>query len=373
MTSAGPAQADCGTPLEAHIKELIRADGPLRLDRYMELCLAHPEHGYYMGRDPLGRAGDFITAPEVSQMFGELIGVWCVDAWDAMGQPGELAIMELGPGRGTLMSDVLRCLGAIAGFTAKVRVHLVETSPALRQRQRETLTGSGASISWHEAVDQMPAGPAIVLANEFFDALGVRQFEHRSGAWFERMIGLDGAERLALGLAPDAIDLAATGAPAAGEGDIWEFAPTRLDVARALGGRAQGGACAGLIIDYGHAESGLGDTVQAVRAHQPVDIVHAPGDADLTSHVDFAALGGALQEAGATTFAPITQGTFLTALGIEARAEVLKTNGTPEQRADVDAALARLTHCDQMGNLFKVSAFTSPGMRAPYPFGEFEA
>ena len=372
MTGRGAADAGCGTPLEDHLKRLIRADGPLRLDRYMELCLAHPEYGYYMGRDPLGRAGDFITAPEVSQMFGELIGVWCVDAWDAMGCPGELALVELGPGRGTLMSDVLRCLNAIGGFTARTQVHLVETSPVLRQRQTETLGRAGAPLSWHEAIDDMPGGPAIVLANEFFDALSVRQFECRSGAWFERMVGINDEGSLTLGLAPERIDLAGAGAPSAGEGDIWEWAPARLEAARVLGGRAQAEPCAGLIIDYGHGETGLGDTVQAVRSHRPVGILHAPGDADLTSHVDFAALAAALQDAGSVPWGPITQGAFLSALGIETRAQVLKSSGTPEQAADVEAALARLTHCDQMGNLFKVCAFTSPGMRAPYPFGEIE-
>ena len=372
MTGGSPAGAACCTPLETHIRSLIRADGPLRLDRYMELCLAHPDHGYYMGRDPLGRAGDFITAPEVSQMFGELIGVWCVDAWDAMGRPSELALVELGPGRGTLMSDVLRCLAALGALTARIEVHLVETSPALRQRQTETLGGAGVALSWHEAIDDMPGGPAIVLANEFFDALSVRQFECRSGAWYERMVGTDDESCLTLGLAPEPIDLAGAGAPSAGEGDIWEWAPARLEVARALGGWAQEGPCAGLIIDYGHGESGLGDTVQAVRSHRPVSILHAPGESDLTSHVDFAALAAALQDAGSVPWGPITQGAFLSALGIEARAQVLKASGTPEQESDVEAAHARLTHCDQMGNLFKVCAFTSPGMRAPYPFGEIE-
>ena len=359
------------TALEPEIKRLVRADGPLRLDRYMELCLAHPEHGYYRTRDPFGRDGDFVTAPEVSQMFGELIGVWCVDAWDAAGQPPRLQVVELGPGRGTLMMDVARTLSSIASFQTDLTVHMVETSPVLTALQQETLAAASMEVCWHESLADVPNGPSVFIANEFFDALPVRQFEYRSQAWFERVVGLTSDGDLTLGLAPGASDISDFMPPALppSNGDVWEYAPSCRDIARTLAGRLSSGGAA-LIIDYGHVASGFGDTVQAISAHQPVAVTHRPGECDLTAHVDFADLVQTLQRAGAEAWSAITQGAFLRSMGVEARADALKRNAPAEVAADVDAALARLTHCDQMGNLFKVCAAAGPGMRPPYPFGE---
>lgn len=358
--------------LQDEIKRLIAADGPLGIDRYMELCLSHPVYGYYRMRDPFGASGDFITAPEVSQMFGELIGVWCVEAWDAIGRPGAVQIVELGPGRGTLMADVTRVLGSIKSFAAAVEVHLVETGPLLRQCQKQTLGAQAGSVTWHETLGTVPPGPAITIANEFFDALPVRQFERRSGAWFERVVGLDDAGELALGLAPEAIDTAHLELPAisAGDGDVWEHSTARRDVARMLGSRIAADGGAGLLIDYGHLASGFGDSVQAVRDHKPVALVHAPGHSDLTSHVDFEALAGALAADGNTVSAAITQREFLNAMGLEARVGGLKQNADEATARDIDLAAARLRDCDQMGNLFKVCAVTGPGARPAYPFGE---
>ncbi|MGI9412453.1 MAG: class I SAM-dependent methyltransferase, partial [Hyphomicrobiales bacterium] len=225
------------TPLEHILKDLIAQDGPLPVARYMELCLGHPDHGYYRSRDPLGHAGDFITAPEVSQMFGELIGVWCVDAWTAMGAPATLQLIEPGPGRGTLMADILRTLGSIASFQTALDVHLVETSPPLAARQKEALGRFGVPVTWHERFDTVPRAPSVVIANEFFDALPAAQYELRSGRWYERCVGVGDAGALVLGLAPEPVEASALNLPAAPmeEGAIWELSPARTSVAQEIG------------------------------------------------------------------------------------------------------------------------------------------
>lgn len=359
------------TPLTRILKDLISEDGPLPVARYMELCLGHPEHGYYQARDPFGRGGDFITAPEVSQMFGELIGVWCIDAWTAMDQPASLQLIELGPGRGTLMADILRTLQSISGFPAALDVHLVETSPALTARQKKALAQAGFPVRWHERLETVPPAPSLVIANEFFDALPVTQYEFRGGHWHERCVGAGEGGELCIGLSPEPLAPDGLNLPdmPVVEGCIWELSPARAAVAHELGRRIGGSGGAGLIVDYGHTEPGFGDTLQAVRAHEPVAVTSTPGDADLTSHVDFHALGQALSRAGAQVHPPISQGAFLTQLGIPMRADILKKSADENTRAEIDAATERLIHCDQMGNLFKVCAFTARGMRPPFPFG----
>ena len=367
-----------GTALGAEIKRMIKADGPMRLDRYMDLCLGHPEYGYYRTRDPFGQGGDFTTAPEVSQMFGELIAVWCIDAWDALGQPGELQIVELGPGRGTLMADLLRTLRSVASFTARVDVHLVETSEILRKSQREAIAPFDANPTWHDALASVPGGVAVVVANEFFDALPVRQFERRSGAWFgTRLVGLELSDGdLTLGLLPfaavqpEVTDFQVPQRPSK-DGDLLGDSRRRGGImARDLAARLSAHAGAALIMDYGHLASGFGDTMQAVKAHEPVEITSSPGASDLTSHVDFSDLAAAMAAAGATVWPALTQRAFLLAMGIEPRAEVLKRNAAAHEARDIDAACARLTDCDQMGNLFKVCAATAGTLRPPYAFGE---
>ncbi len=348
------------TPLEQLIREIIAAEGPMRLDRYMSLCLGHPAHGYYMTRDPLGEKGDFITAPEVSQVFGELIGVWCIAAWAAMGQPQAFHLIELGPGRGTLMSDILRSAQKVAGaFTRAASVHMVETSPVLRSRQKELLAGQA---NWHDALDQVPEGPTILVANEFFDALPIRQFEKRQGRWFERVMGLKD-DRLSVGLAPAGLG------PQGGEGDIIESSPARNAVAGVIGSRLAKHPGAALIIDYGHLVSQPGDTLQAMRGHRHVPIAETPGDSDITSHVDFEALAKAMRARGAHVLPAITQRAFLLAMGIEQRIASLAARSEPRMGAVLKRQMTRLAGEDQMGNLFKVLAATSPGLDTPYPFG----
>jgi SAM-dependent MidA family methyltransferase len=355
------------SPLEAELRAMISTSGPIPVSRFMALCLSHPEHGYYMSRDPFGRAGDFVTAPEISQMFGELIGLWAAEVWRQLGSPHAVRLVELGPGRGTMMADVLRAARAVPAFRAALSVHLVETSPTLERRQRETLAACGAPVAWHRRFDDVPAGAAIVLANEFFDALPVHQAIRSAQGWHERVVGLDPAGRLAFAAAsapapvariPPRLD--AEAAP----GAIFEW--RCAEPARALASRVAAGGAA-LVIDYGHAQSGLGDTLQAVRSHRFADVLADPGEADLTAHVDFAALRADAERAGARVYGPIEQGLFLRRLGIAQRAARLQA-AAPDQAGAVDAALARLTGPGQagMGGLFKALALCDPTL-GPLP------
>ena len=350
------------TPLSRLIREEVALEGPMRLDRYMGLCLGHPAHGYYITRDPLGARGDFITAPEVSQVFGELIAVWAIGAWGLMGEPARVHLVELGPGRGTLMADILRTLRRAAPPLATgASVHLVETSPVLRAAQRKAL-GDGAF--WHDRLEDVADdAPVILVANEFFDAIPIRQFECRGGAWHERVVGLDAGGGLALGLG------ATVPGRGGAEGEIREAAPQRDEIARSLGQRLARQEGAALLIDYGHLRTAPGDTLQALRGHRPVPVTEAPGECDLTSHVDFQALGAALREGGAVTHPPLTQRQFLLAMGLEPRIAQLSARADAETAALLQRQMARLADEGQMGNLFKVLAATSPGLATPYPFG----
>ena len=222
------------TPLEQQIIKTIRQDGPMALDRYMSLCLAHPEHGYYMSRDPFGRGGDFTTAPEISQMFGELIGIWCVSSWQTLQVPDPFHLIELGPGRGTLMADLLRAAKVMPGFHDSVQVHMVESSPVLRVLQEKTLAGAGLHVTWHENVGSLPEEPAIIVGNEFFDALPVQQLQRGESGWHERVVGLDDDGALQIGLASDQVPDAVVPAWArdAETRDIAEISPARADYAR---------------------------------------------------------------------------------------------------------------------------------------------
>ena len=326
----------------------------------MGLCLGHPQHGYYVTRDPLGETGDFITAPEVSQVFGELIGIWAAGAYTAMGEPAKLNLVELGPGRGTLMADILRTIRKAApGLAGAATVHLVETSPVLRAKQR---TAVGAGAHWHRTLEEVPDGPMMLLANEFFDAIPIRQMEKRASGWHERVIGLEKG-RLTRGLAPP------VKGPQGREGDVMEFAPARDAIARHIGERLARQPGAALIIDYGHLTSAPGDTLQAMRGHGFAGITERPGECDLTSHVDFAALAKALQAGGGQVYPPMTQRAFLLAMGLEQRIGQLASLADPGIAAILHRQMARLADENQMGNLFKVLAATSPGMASPYPFG----
>jgi len=339
------------TPLEAEIRRIIETDGPISVADYMRLCLGHPQHGYYVTRDPFGAQGDFITAPEVSQMFGELIGAWAAAVWQRMGAPREMRLIELGPGRGTLMADALRAAKALPEFAAALSAHLVETSPVLRAAQESKLAGANGPVAWHARIEEVPEGPCIAIANEFVDALPVDQLVKDHDGWHMRAVGIVN-DRLAFVVSPDALpgrtEIEAT------TGSILE---SRHDQPIALLARrmAQHGGAA-LIVDYGHAATGFGDTLQAVRGHAFADPLVGPGESDLTTQVDFAALARMARREGAQAHGPVTQGGFLRRLGIEARAARLTANATSEQAEDIDSALARLVAADQMGGLFKVLA-----------------
>jgi NADH dehydrogenase [ubiquinone] 1 alpha subcomplex assembly factor 7 len=343
------------TALQTIITRMIASDGPMSLDRYMALCLGHPEHGYYMTRDPLGAAGDFTTSPEISQVFGELIGVWVAQAWQQMGSPRHLALVELGPGRGTLMMDVLRVLQKVPACAKAAEVHLVETSPVLRGAQLERVPNA----TWHSSVASLPGLPTILLANEFFDALPIRQFERVQGQVFERVVGED----LTVGLVPSTQRL-----PFQGDG-VFEDSRIRDAVALQLGDHLCKLSGAALIIDYGHLRSAAGDTLQAMKAHQFCNITDWPGEADLTSHVDFEALGRGFEKGGAKVAGAMTQAQFLNAMGLQARTHVLAASQTGEKKRDIIAASERLANVAEMGDLFKMMAVTGGLQAAPYPFG----
>ncbi|KMO13502.1 class I SAM-dependent methyltransferase [Methylobacterium platani] len=353
-----------GTPLLGELRRLIAVEGPITIERYMALCLGHPVHGYYRTRDPLGAAGDFTTAPEISQIFGELLGLWTAEVWHGLGRPAGFRLVELGPGRGTLMADALRALRAAApDCLAAADLHLVETSPTLRAAQGRAL--ATAAPTWHDAIDTLPDGPAIVLANEFFDALPVRQYQRTGRGWCERRVGLkDGVgldgDVLAFGLSPDPTpEITAEGAA----GAILTLPAVGLDLVRQLAGRLarEGGAL--LAIDYGDLYGGTADTLQAVTRHRFADPLEAPGETDLTAQVDFAALARAAAGAGAVVHGPVTQADFLLALGLAQRAERLAARANPVQAAAVKAGADRLVDRSTrgMGHLFKVMGLTGPG------------
>lgn len=353
------------TALAEEIRERIRRDGPISIATYMELCLHHPAHGYYRQGRPIGAGGDFVTAPEVSQMFGELIGLWCAAVWQAMGEPQRVRLVELGPGRGTLLADALRATNAVPTFRDAIDLHLVESSESLRAEQATLL--ADAQPTWHERFETVPSGPALVIANEFFDALPIRQFERVGDAWQERVVALTPSSQALRFAATDSI-LVEDGLGCAPSGAIVERAPAREALAGALAERvaAEGGAA--LIIDYGPDRPGFGDTLQAMKHHRRHDALDEPGNADLTAHVDFSALASAAQREGAHVFGPVHQGDFLRALGIDARASRLRQSATVAQAAEIDDALRRLTGAHAMGELLKALAIAHPALDAPPGF-----
>jgi NADH dehydrogenase [ubiquinone] 1 alpha subcomplex assembly factor 7 len=352
--------------LSAVLAAEIRARGPLPVARFMELATAH----YYRQGDPLGVAGDFVTAPEVSQMFGEILGLWLAQAWRECGRPAPARLVEVGPGRGTLMADLLRATARIEGFRDALSIHLVERSPRLREAQAERL--ANVQVSWHDRLEEVPKGPLFLLANEFFDALPVHQLVRTGQGWVERRIGLgaDGGFVFSLDDRPSA---SAASLPEGVPGDIAELSPARDRVARRIAERIAAAGGVALLIDYGAWPAGpTGDTLQAVRGHARADPLAAPGEADLSAQVDFRTLAEAACAACAAVFGPVPQGTFLRAFGIEARAlQLLERARRPEQRRDLRAGLFRLIDPAAMGELFKVLVLARPdgplppGFKAP--------
>ena len=357
------------TALKDTILRMIREQGPITLAHYMQMALLDPEHGYYVKRDPVGR--DFITAPEVSQMFGELIGLFFAQAWEDRGRPRKFHLAELGPGRGTLMADMLRAAGKVRpDFVAAAHIVLVEASPALRRAQAQTL--QDRTVQWAATFAEVPDdAPLFLVANEFFDALPVRQFaktfdKSRAVNWHERMISAQG-DNLVFALAPDPVPTALSldTMPAAQLGAIFEIQPAARAILSEIAHRVASRGGVALIIDYGHI-GGLGDTFQAMRAHTFVDPLEHPGEADLTVHVDFGALAQAATQEKAQVWGPVTQTEFLEALGISLRGERLK-RAAPEKSAEIDQAIDRLIGKEQMGTLFKALALAAPN--APPPPG----
>ncbi|MEM6760956.1 MAG: SAM-dependent methyltransferase [Pseudomonadota bacterium] len=339
----------------------IAMDGPMSVADYMTEALLHPAYGYYTSHDGIGAAGDFVTAPEISQMFGELIGLALAQSWLDQGAPVPFVLVELGPGRGTLMADILRAAAQVPRFDAAMTVALVEASPRLREIQRKTLTGY--DVTWCDHVEELPAGPLWLVANEFFDALPIRQFVRDGGGWRERCVGLTDAA-LSFGLGP--------AGPQPGlahrtddtqDGDLVELCPSAAPIMTRIGRRIERHGGAALIIDYGDWRS-LGDTLQAVKKHERTDPLAEPGRADLTAHVDFEALARA---AAPARFARLTpQGVFLERLGITARAQALADRLSGHALEAHVAAHRRLTHPDEMGILFKVLGIY-PSAAAPPP------
>jgi NADH dehydrogenase [ubiquinone] 1 alpha subcomplex assembly factor 7 len=364
--------------LAATMARRIRREGPLSIAAYMTIALHDPDSGYYATRDPLGAAGDFVTAPEISQIFGELIGVCVVDFWRRIGQPDPVILAELGPGRGTLMADLLRAACVVPEFRWAVRLTLIETSPVLRHEQRRLLAAAAPELAprFADSVDALPDGPLLLVANEFLDALPIRQLVRGRRGWAERLVALDagaepGSERLVLVEGPENPALALlvpSGLRDAPPGTVVEVCPPAAALAASLGERVARQPGMTLFIDYGCFPSRPGATLAAVRRHRAASILDDPGEADLSAHVDFAAFAEAATASGAACHGPMPQRDFLLALGAEARLAALSPRAAPAQRVALESGLSRLIDPAQMGNLFKVLALTSPGLPCPAGF-----
>jgi NADH dehydrogenase [ubiquinone] 1 alpha subcomplex assembly factor 7 len=354
--------------LGARIARTIAAQGPLSIAQFMATAALDPQCGYYTTRDPLGAGGDFVTAPEISQVFGELVGLWCVQAWFDQACPVPARLVELGPGTGSLMEDALRAAKLAPEFRKAVEVVLVDACPALVARQRTRLANSGIPVAWRGQFDaSLCDRPLFLIANEFFDAMPIRQFVRTSRGWCENMVTLDADQTLALSLSPDPLPLdVPAGRGDAADGAVYETSPATSALAEEIGRAiaARGGAA--LIVDYGYCGAGFGDTLQGVGAHQFRDVLASPGEIDLSAHVDFEALAGAAERGGAVSFGPVTQGEFLAGLGILDRMTALRRQN-PGGQAEIATAVDRLINPDQMGTLFKALAIVPKG--APKPPG----
>ncbi|MFK0273750.1 class I SAM-dependent methyltransferase [Ensifer sp. NPDC090286] len=360
------------TPLADKIKALIKAHGPISVTDYFSLCLADPEHGYYRVHEPFGKEGDFTTAPEISQLFGEMIGIFLVHAWQQHGKPEGAVLAEIGPGRGTMMADMLRVVRRLApDLYASAGVHLVETSERLRKVQSETLAAHGHKVEWHTSFETLPEGFLLLAANELFDAIPIRQFVRTAQGFRERMVGLDADDELtfAVGVAGIDPDLLPTPAQGIAEGTIFEIAPARDAVMSALCERLKVSGGTAVIIDYGHMATGYGDTLQAVLDHEYDPPLASPGRADLTSHVDFEQLARRAKTDDVQINGLAHQGDFLVGLGLLERAASLGRDKDALTQETIRQDVERLAGAGagKMGELFKVLAVSSP----PVPLSPF--
>ncbi len=365
-------------PLKDRLIAKINAEGPLSIAEYMTICLLDPVQGYYPTRDPLGSDGDFITAPEISQMFGEVIGLWCIQTWQDMGRPNRLHLIELGPGRGIMMSDILRAAQLDKAFMKAVNVTLIEASPALEAVQGKTLSSAPCPISWAASLDKAPQGPAIIIGNEFLDCLPIRQFIQKDrfagrAGWQERMVAVDDGN-LRFGISPASIsETVQATLPAAQEDakddDLLEVCPASAQIVDQVKARFDRDSGRALFIDYGPETTEFGDSLQALKRHKKVGVFSDPGNTDLTARVDF----GALQELARAVDLPVTlpvpQREFLSKLGLEMRAVAL-SRAQPNSKDKIARQLHRLTASDEMGELFKAICFQSEGLSLPLGFRE---
>lgn len=350
--------------LVRRLERRIRQDGPLTAAEYMAACLHDPDDGYYATRPRLGAGGDFITAPLVSQMFGELIGLWAVEVWTRLGAPDRFGLVELGPGDGRLMQDALRAARLAPGFAAAAELWLVETSAPLRAAQGERLAAHAPR--WAADLAEVPGGaPTIAIANELLDCLGARQFVRTDTGWAERRIGFAAGGGLTFGLSPAPAGFRPPPALAASPpGSLIEVSPAQEALGAAMGARIARDGGAALFIDYGRDRPETGDTLQALVGHQKISPLERPGEADLTVHADFPAVAEAARAAGASATPIVTQRAFLRALGVEQRAAAL-ARARPDRAQSVALQLARLTDPGEMGELFKVVAIHAPGLDVP--------
>lgn len=352
--------SDTTTPTSALMKIIaakIAAQGSISLMEYMDLALAHPDHGYYRKYDPLGARGDFVTSPEISQIFGEMIGVWVAEMWRQMGG-GPLRLVELGPGRGTLMADLLRATKKQGEFHDSITVHMVETSPVLANAQYMALRHMHERIDWLDSIDEIPEGPMIVVANEFFDALPIRQYVMEDGSMRERRVRMNDEGALEYVLGPAGLSLAKSGQKIA-DGTVIENNPAARSIMHQLAERMANEGGAALIIDYGYLGDAHHDTLQAVKAHAYHPVLKDPGEADLTAHVDFLSLANIAAEHGLYVSPLLTQGQFLHAMGGDVRLKMLSERVEPEQKTALQEAYTRITSPQAMGELFKVLAVSS--------------
>lgn len=352
--------------LKARIIDLVGMEGPIPVADYMAICLYDPRQGYYMTRDPFGSGGDFITAPEVSQMFGELIGAWVVAAWRVLGRPPLPIVAEIGPGRGTLMRDMVRTILRIApDLHAAADFRLVEVSPRLAEAQRASLRDMPGRFGWHRDIDEFPHQPLFIVGNELFDAVPIRQYVRAEDGWRERCVAVDG-ENLVFAAGAGSLDESLL-PPAAGDapqGAIAEIAPARAALMQKIARRLADDGGAGLFIDYGYFSPAIGDSFQALSGHTHADPLAEPGKADLTAHVDFAALAATARAIGLEAQLA-TQGDFLLRMGLLERAGRLGADADAAGRERISQAVERLAGPNQMGELFKVIAIST---RALPPF-----